>query len=64
MSEDYYGKAEKMELTAQFILGAVIQHKGTTRDPGEMVRYAWDVAEVFQVERDARVAKFRNEKSQ
>jgi len=60
MSEDYYGKADKMEMTAQFVLAAVVHREGTKKDPREMVRYAWDLAEIFQQERDLRIAKFKN----
>lgn len=57
---DYYGKAERMELTAQFIVAACIQKNGTHQDPNAMMKYAWDLAEIFQRERDERVAKFKN----
>lgn len=57
---DYYGKADKMEMTAQFVLWALIVVRRNCDDPALMTKQAWDIAEVFQCERDARVAKFKN----
>lgn len=57
---DYYGKSDKMELTAQFVLWALIVVRRNCDDPALMCKQAWDVAEVFQRERDERVAKFKS----
>lgn len=60
MSEDYYGKAERQELTAQFILGALVMAHGNGNEAATRVKIAWDIAEIFQKERDERVSKMRN----
>jgi hypothetical protein len=58
--EDYYGKADKMEMTAQFVLWALVVANRGCSDPALLCRQSWDVAEVFQKERDLRVSKYKN----
>ncbi len=56
MSEDYYGKFEKMEMAAQFVLWGLIVAHGNGNDAPTRVKVAWDIAEIFQKERDERVS--------